>query len=167
MVTKLEESGWRRVVVGAHVLAATGLGIALYGPWLDVGLYGFFTDALGVLVLVAGLPVAIVYVMRFWGREAKQLNAQGVWATFAIVMLLGVAGTALGDAGDFRQHNCWLIQGADDEDGVSVWECVPGHGSPREWSGSNPDGEGSSRFCDQINTSSSRGTVWRCETSTF
>jgi hypothetical protein len=72
---------------------------------------------------------------------------------------------ALADAGDYHHHNCWQIRESGD---VTVWECTPEGGTPAQWNAWDQVTEtGSSRTCDQIDTSSSGGTIWRCEQDEF
>jgi hypothetical protein len=109
---------------------------------------------LGARALIA-LVGAVPLIARL--RKAH-MPTVAVCAIFATVLVALAAGRAGGDAFIYQHSNCWTISKSGDADRgglVEIIECTP-------------DGEsGSSRLCEQLRTSSSHGTVWRCETENF
>ena len=83
-------------------------------------------------------------------------------AVVGIVLLLFVARTAVIDANQLHNSNCWKFSG---NDSPSTWECAPGRSTPEQWPHTYNDNSGqesSGQGCNYLNTSSSGGTIWHC-----
>jgi hypothetical protein len=117
------------------------------------GFYEWFVGyQLASWAFLVGLPFLAWVAFTKWERD----RFLAIWAAAGAALLFLVAVRAFNDAGDYHHHNCWTIE--ERAGGVSIWECVPGHGQPIEYSS-----EEEYRFCDLVDESSSRGTIWRCE----
>lgn len=132
-----------RVMRVKRVLTFLGMGLVAAGlVYWDA--YGFLlrTRESALLFLIA-LPIAAWIAFR---KGSHTPENERLWAGFAAAALLVIGGLAIDEAAMKRHHNCWTF-----EDGtvVDVVECVPG---------STPFYD----VCNQVNTSSSGGTVWNC-----
>ena len=154
-----------------NVVGAVAVGAYLFG-FRDPAWYDWVSSwralfPLSVLVLIVAVP-GIRRLLE--GRSRSPTLA--VWAIFATVFLAVAAVRAGGDAYHYQHSNCWTIQesGHPDRAGglIEIIGCTPNGGTPITGGGWNPATEsGSSRICDQIDTSSSGGTIWRCETINY
>lgn len=151
-----EPTWYDRNETALHIGAAVVIGAAL----LWAGFYEWFLGRgfLSLLAFVVGLPV-LVFLAHVRAESDEPIAA--VWATAGAVLLFSVAIQAFADARAHLFSNCWAIQEPGSR-GVSIWECAPGRSKPVEW-GPGSEGDGSARLCRHIDTSSSGGTIWRCE----
>jgi MFS family permease len=142
----------------ANVVAAVALGIAaffVFNVYPRLVSNGF----LAAVLFFIGLPAAAYFTLQF----SNQRPVLATWTAFTAAALLIVGARAIGDANELRYDNCWQIRESGD---TSIWECTPRGGNPRQWLNIGEEG-GSSRSCDQIDESSSGGTIWRCESDEF
>ena len=144
-----------------NVAAAAAI-FVLLAFFVDIGLYLTFVqlDWLGAMGFFVAVPLLAWWIYTNRNRDGVRL----VWATFAAVVLLGLGTAAIMDANRFQYHNCWRLNEQNRDSARFVtWECVPKSEPVQgEWF-SEERGDGSYASCEHIDTSSSGGTIWRCE----
>lgn len=168
-----------RAFVWLNGLVALGA-IGIVAFWLDLGIYRWLlgADIIGLAIIFGGLALAIVYVVLLgkapadrWSYRSSWIpsgqlgrSVATVWSWAVIVFLAGVLIRSYADAGQYNLHNCWSIRAEEkDSTTVSILECVPGS-EPVQGSSYSPWSEsGGYQFCDRLRTTSSGGTIWRCE----
>lgn len=170
--TRNGEPWWKRARAslwhGLNIAAAAALAVYVC-VFRDPAWYEWFSShrmlfSFALVGLVGAVP--LISLLRRRGHEDL-----AVWAIAATVVVALAAGRASADASDYQHSNCWTIResGDPDEGGlVEIMECTPDGGEPIQGSGwSSVTESGSSRSCEHIDTSSSGGTIWRCESENF
>ncbi len=117
--------------------------------------WAFSHGSLAPIAITVGLPACAYLIWRPPGERHELIR---LWSIALFVFLVFAANRATIDAHTLRYENCWKIRGTSSG---GIFECAPGKSQPPGWRPSEND---NGRYCEQISTSSSGGSIWRCQT---